>query len=109
MKVAKLKDEWFVGHQIGAGGFGRVFEAKNSAGTEAGVKLVPKSPGAARELLFVNLEGARRIVPIAALHGGSRHRGREGALERDGRISACLAAGAARSGYVHRQMGELAG
>ncbi|NUU41844.1 serine/threonine-protein kinase [Tardiphaga robiniae] len=64
MKVAKLADEWFIGPQIGAGGFGKVFEARNASGLQAVVKLVPKSPGAARELLFVNLDGARRIVPI---------------------------------------------
>src|ERR1700682_5589692 len=53
-----------MGASIGAGGFGRVFEAKNAAGVEAVVKLVPKAPGAQREMLFVELGGVRCIVPI---------------------------------------------
>jgi serine/threonine-protein kinase len=33
-------------------------------GDEAVAKLVPKDPGADRELLFVNLEGVRNVVPV---------------------------------------------
>jgi hypothetical protein len=61
--VIKLSREWRLGDQIGQGGFGRVFAA-SSGGTEAVVKLVPKDPGAERELLFVNLGDARNVVPI---------------------------------------------
>jgi len=61
--VIKLSREWTLGDQIGQGGFGRVFAA-SSGGTEAVVKLVPKDPGAERELLFVNLGDARNVVPI---------------------------------------------
>lgn len=59
-----LGREWTVGKQIGKGGFGRVFEAMSDAGEPAAVKLVPKIPGAARELLFVKLDGVRNVVPI---------------------------------------------
>jgi len=62
--IVKLNQKWTMGASIGAGGFGRVFEAKNAAGMEAAIKLVPKAPGAERELLFVDLGGARRVVPI---------------------------------------------
>jgi serine/threonine protein kinase len=62
--IVKLNQQWTMGVSIGAGGFGRVFEAKNAAGVEAVVKLVPKAPGAEREMLFVKLDGARRVVPI---------------------------------------------
>lgn len=64
MTIVKLNQQWTMGASIGAGGFGRVFEAKNAAGLEAVVKLVPKAPGAEREMLFVELGGVRRIVPI---------------------------------------------
>ena len=60
----KLKREWQLGERIGSGGFGRVFEALGDDGTLAAVKLVPKAPGAQRELLFGNLQGARNVVPI---------------------------------------------
>ena len=46
-------NRWRVGEPIGAGGFGRVFEA--TSGTEgAVVKFVQKLPGADRELLFAD-------------------------------------------------------
>ena len=64
MKSIKLNQEWKVGDQIGAGGFGRVFAAENAAGTRAVVKLVPKAPGADRELLFENLKGIQGVIPI---------------------------------------------
>lgn len=54
---------WKLGKQLGSGGFGRVFEA--SAGDRVGAaKLIPKDPGADRELLFVDLTGIRNVVPI---------------------------------------------
>jgi hypothetical protein len=52
-----------MGDQIGAGGFGRVY-VMTCDGDEAAAKLVPKDPGADRELLFMNLDGVRNIVPI---------------------------------------------
>lgn len=59
-----LKRVWKVGKQLGNGGFGRVFEAESDDGQRAAIKLVPKQPGAARELLFEDLTGVRGVVPI---------------------------------------------
>lgn len=60
----KLSREWVLGERIGGGGFGQVYIAKSSSDDSAVAKLVPKAPGAQRELLFVNLHGIRNIVPI---------------------------------------------
>jgi serine/threonine-protein kinase len=58
-----LSSEWVFGEVIRAGGFGRVY-AVTSDGEDAVAKLVPKDPGADRELLFVNLGDIRNVVPI---------------------------------------------
>ncbi|MCT2588347.1 serine/threonine protein kinase [Streptomyces sp. N2-109] len=63
MRLA-LNNEWVVGARIGDGGFGAVFEAENTAGEKAAVKLVPKAPGAEREMLFTDLDGVRNVVPV---------------------------------------------
>jgi len=60
----QLAHRWILGSQIGRGGFGRVFEAVGDDGRLAAAKLVPKEPGADRELLFEDLTGVRRVVPI---------------------------------------------
>lgn len=60
----KLGREWILGKRIGAGGFGKVYAANNSELGSAVAKLVPKVPGAERELLFADLTGARNVVPI---------------------------------------------
>ncbi|MCZ4098106.1 serine/threonine protein kinase [Streptomyces sp. H39-C1] len=64
----QLQQEWDLGEPrqpIGdEGGFGRVYEARSAAGELAAVKLVPQEPGADRELLFIDLEGVRNVVPI---------------------------------------------
>ena len=61
--ASDLSSTWTVGDQLDKGGFGRVYEL--SGGSHAAVaKFVPKAPGADRELLFVDLEGARNVVPI---------------------------------------------
>jgi eukaryotic-like serine/threonine-protein kinase len=62
-KILRLGREWHLGARIGGGGFGVVFRAE-SGGLQAAVKLVPKAPGAERELLFVDLKDARNVVPI---------------------------------------------
>ncbi|MEU9979425.1 serine/threonine-protein kinase [Streptomyces sp. NPDC051014] len=60
-----LKREWFLGDPIGdPGGFGAVYEARAADGTKAAAKLVPKRPGADRELLFTDLPGVRNVVPV---------------------------------------------
>jgi len=58
--------DWRLGQQLGVGGFGRVYEATSSDGSNAVAKLVPKAPGASRELLFEHLENPSNIVPILA-------------------------------------------
>jgi serine/threonine-protein kinase len=63
-KKLKLAREWILADRIGGGGFGQVYAAKSAEGDSAVVKLVPKAPGAGRELLFVDVGGARNVVPI---------------------------------------------
>ena len=60
----QLKQGWTLGDRIGAGGFGKVFAAQSEAGDDAVAKLVPKSPGAEREMLFVNLGDIRNVVSV---------------------------------------------
>jgi serine/threonine-protein kinase len=60
----KLRQEWVLSERIGGGGFGQVYAAKSSGHELAVAKLVPKAPGAQRELLFVDLDGMRNVVPI---------------------------------------------
>ncbi len=60
----QLTREWVLGKLIGGGGFGKVYEAEASDGTVAAIKLVPKAPGADRELLFIELDDVRNIVPV---------------------------------------------
>ncbi|KRQ02749.1 hypothetical protein AOQ72_06625 [Bradyrhizobium yuanmingense] len=64
MTIISLKKDWTLGERLGAGGFGQVFAAESPDGSKAAIKLVPKAPGASRELLFVDLKDARGIVPI---------------------------------------------
>jgi serine/threonine protein kinase len=59
----RLGKRWTLGERIGEGGFGEVYAA-TADGVSAAVKLVPKIPGAERELLFVDLDGARNVVPV---------------------------------------------
>src|SRR5665811_209864 len=59
------KAEWYLGDRIGQGGFGTVYEASSDLANIAVAKLIPKDPGAARELLFDDLpEQAQNIIPI---------------------------------------------
>ncbi|HBK07286.1 MAG TPA: serine/threonine protein kinase [Acetobacteraceae bacterium] len=62
----KLTREWELGARIDGGGFGQVYATAPSDpdGGSYVVKLVPKAPGAQRELLFVNFDGVRNVVPI---------------------------------------------
>ncbi|SFK51101.1 serine/threonine protein kinase [Geodermatophilus ruber] len=66
--VIQLSRRWALGEQLGKGGFGRVFAATAEDRTSAAVKLVPKEPGASREMLFVDLpgghDGVRNVVPV---------------------------------------------
>lgn len=61
-----LKYEWTLGEPIGdPAGFGKVFAASSPEHPEAIAKLVPKAPGAEREMLFADdLRGVRNVVPV---------------------------------------------
>lgn len=63
MKKIKLERDWNILEPIGSGGFGQVFRVL-SGDQECALKLIPKKPGAQRELLFTNLAGAENIIPI---------------------------------------------
>ncbi len=62
--IIQCATRWELGERLGRGGFGQVFAARGEDGRMAAAKLVPKAPGAQRELLFVELENARNIVPV---------------------------------------------
>ena len=64
MTTIALGQQWKLGTQLGSGGFGQVYQARSDAGQAAVVKLIPKEPGASRELLFEELSGVPNIVPI---------------------------------------------
>jgi serine/threonine-protein kinase len=64
MDSVNLTRRWLLGDPLASGGFGRVFQAKADDGSAAAVKLVPKAPGASRELLFEELSGLPNIIPI---------------------------------------------
>ena len=57
---------WTVANELGSGGFGKVYLAHDGDGAEAVVKLIPKDPGAERELLFEELKEVPNVVPILA-------------------------------------------
>lgn len=64
IRQIQLERLWHLGARIGSGGFGQVFEATDNAGDRATAKLVPKEPGARRELLFVDLADVRNVIPV---------------------------------------------
>lgn len=70
--VIKLSQEWTLGKRIAGGGFAQVYEA-SSADQHAVIKMVPKAPGADRELLFAELGSPRNVIPIIdrGEHGSS--------------------------------------
>lgn len=63
-KMVKLLRTWIIGSEITSGGFGRIYEATNEDDLHAVIKLVPKAPGASRELLFESLSSHPNIIPI---------------------------------------------
>jgi len=60
----ELQRKWNIGSEIAKGGFGKIYEAQDEDGLQAVIKLVPKAPGAARELLFEPVSGHPNIIPI---------------------------------------------
>ena len=63
-EVIVLSKEWYIGEQLRSGGFGRVHLAQSRDGEAAVAKLVPKDPGAEREILFEDLDRVPNVVPI---------------------------------------------
>ncbi len=64
METIALTRVWQIGEPLESGGFGRIYEAKADDDSAAVIKLVPKAPGASRELLFEELSGLPNIIPI---------------------------------------------
>jgi eukaryotic-like serine/threonine-protein kinase len=60
----ELKCSWELGQEIGRGGFGRVHEAEGEDNKQAVIKLIPKMPDAARELLFEPIAGFTNVIPV---------------------------------------------
>jgi serine/threonine-protein kinase len=63
-EVILLKRKWTLGSKIGEGGFALVYSATTTDGSEGVLKLIPKTPGADRELLFESLSGVPNVIPI---------------------------------------------
>ena len=63
-KIRLQKRTWTLGQEVGSGGFGRIVEAESDGMGRWVAKLVPKDPGAQREILFVALNGVRNVVPV---------------------------------------------
>jgi eukaryotic-like serine/threonine-protein kinase len=64
MPEIQMTKRWTLGAKLGAGGFGAVFMATSEDGETSVIKLVPKAPGADREVLFENLAGTPNIMPV---------------------------------------------
>ena len=64
MEIINLTRVWQLGNPLASGGFASIYEARAEDGSEAVIKLVPKAPGARRELLFEELSGLPNIIPI---------------------------------------------
>lgn len=64
-KKFECKNEtWIVGNKIGSGGFGSVYEARSDTHDNVAIKFIPKDPGADRELLFADTDGAENVIQI---------------------------------------------
>lgn len=67
MEIQLKNGTWQVGQPLAGGGYGTVCEATSADGQPAVAKLVPKAPGAERELLFGDALTAAKlenVVPI---------------------------------------------
>ena len=64
LQIICCNRKWMVVKELSSGGFGKVYLAHDEDGSEAVVKLIPKDPGAERELLFEELKGIPNVVPI---------------------------------------------
>jgi serine/threonine-protein kinase len=64
LNTITLQKTWRIGEQIASGGFGTVYMADSEDASPAVVKLIPKVPGAERELLFEELNGVPNVIPV---------------------------------------------
>ena len=62
--VIKLERKWRLGELMREGGFAKVHLAWSETDALAVAKLIPKDPGAERELLLENLDGVPYVVPV---------------------------------------------
>lgn len=67
-KVLQSDDlSWKINSSLGEGGFGKVYKASSQQdGAAVAIKIIPKSKGARRELLFEDLSEASNIIEIIA-------------------------------------------
>lgn len=64
-EVVALNKQWTIKDQIGRGGLGAVYRALSHFNEVGALKLIPKDPGAGRELLLGDdLTGAVNVVPV---------------------------------------------
>lgn len=63
-RAIQLRRLWKLGRRLGEGGFAHVHEAVAENGDTGALKLIPKQPGAERELLFEDLAGVPNVIPI---------------------------------------------
>lgn len=64
MTTIDLNRSWKLGGELASGGFAKVYEAEADDGSAAVVKLIPKDPGAQRELLFEDISSGDNIIPV---------------------------------------------
>src|SRR5258708_23587349 len=63
-ETIELRGKWKIGQEIISGGFGKIYETTDENGSQAVIKLVPKAPGASRELLFEPISGYPNVIPV---------------------------------------------
>jgi len=63
-RTIQLQRTWILDQEIAQGGFGKIYAARGEQDEPAVVKLIPKAPGASRELLFESIASHPNIIPI---------------------------------------------
>ena len=64
MTKLNLNQTWSLGPEFDRGGFGLIHHGTSDSGEDAVIKLIPKDPGADRELLFGELSAKPNVIPI---------------------------------------------
>lgn len=62
--IIKLNRDWYIDKKFASGGFGEIYFGKSEANEIVAIKLMPKMPGASREMLFEELNGVPNVVPV---------------------------------------------